>query len=84
VFGPTGAIHIIEEVMRVWGKTSAGPRHTIGVARAAVAGKGQHDLLSEAVHTLLVSGQADRFGAWVEFAADSSGDANHINSFREL
>jgi len=58
-------------------------RHTIGVARAAVAGKGQHDLLSEAVHTLLVSGQADRFGAWVEFAADSFGDANHINSFRE-
>jgi len=54
------------------------------VARAAVAGKGQHDLLSEAVHTLLVSGQADRFGAWVEFAADSSGDANHINSFRGI
>jgi len=36
------------------------------VARAALAGKGQHDLLSEAVQTLLATGEADRFGAWVE------------------
>jgi len=38
--------------MRVWGKMSAGPRLTIGVARAALAGKGQHDLLSEAVQNV--------------------------------
>jgi len=70
--------------MRVWGKMSAGPRHTIGVARAALAGKGQHDLLSEAVQTLLATGEADRFGAWVEFADDASGDPARITSFRGI
>jgi hypothetical protein len=70
--------------MRVWGKMSAGPRHTIGVARAALAGKGQHDLLSDAVQTLLATGEADRFGAWVEFADDASGDPSRITSFRGI
>jgi hypothetical protein len=70
--------------MRVWGKMSAGPRHTIGVARAALAGKGQHDLLSEAVQTLLATGEADRFGAWVEFADEASGDPARITSFRGI
>ena len=56
----------------------------MGVARAAVAGKGQRDLLGEAVQTLLASGQADRFGVWAEFAADCSGNASQINSFRGI
>jgi signal transduction histidine kinase/CheY-like chemotaxis protein len=68
--------------MRVWGKTTEGRRHTGRVARAAVQGKGQHDLLSEAVQMLLASGHADRVGAWVEFDTDSSREAGQINSFR--
>src|SRR5258705_10333079 len=70
--------------MRVWGKMSAGPRHTIGVARAALAGKGQHDLLSEAVQTLLATGEAERFGAWGEFADDAPGDPARITNFRGI
>jgi signal transduction histidine kinase/CheY-like chemotaxis protein len=56
----------------------------MGVARAAVAGKGQRDLLGEAIQTLLAGGQADRFGVWAEFAADCSGNASQINSFRGI
>lgn len=70
--------------MRVWGKTAERRRHRTGVVRAAVTGKRQRDLLAEAVRTLLASGQADRFGAWVEFAAGSSDDPGHVNSFRGI
>jgi signal transduction histidine kinase/CheY-like chemotaxis protein len=69
--------------MRVWGKATRGPEHTIGVPRAAVEGKGPHELLSQAVQTLLASG-ADRVGAWLESAVKSSSDPGQIDSFRGI
>jgi len=57
--GHPGAIHTVEESHAGLGKNVGRTRHTIGVARAALAGKGQHDLLSEAVQTLLATGEAE-------------------------
>ncbi|HXN50394.1 MAG TPA: ATP-binding protein [Candidatus Acidoferrum sp.] len=63
--------------MWVWGRAHQGGGETATVARAAVDGKARHDLVKEAVRTLLTSGQADRFGVWVESTDD-------VSSFRGI
>jgi two-component system NtrC family sensor kinase len=70
--------------MRVWGKSKAEHRATVGVARAALEGKVHHELLKEVVRTLLATGEVDRAGAWVEFAQDVAGDSREIISFRGI
>jgi signal transduction histidine kinase/ActR/RegA family two-component response regulator len=70
--------------MRVWGKSQAERRVTFGVARAAVEGKVRHDLLKEAVRTLLATGEVDRAGAWVESTEYAPGDSREIISFRGI
>ena len=70
--------------MRLWGKTHEEYRQTRGVARAAVEGAVRQDLLKEAVHTLLGSGQADRVGVWVKSAEDAWGGAGEIRCFRGI
>ena len=69
--------------MRVWGKMPEGSIHKVGVARAALEGRGQHDLLNEAVQALLAS-RADRVGVWVDSGRDPSGEAGQINFFRGI
>jgi signal transduction histidine kinase/ActR/RegA family two-component response regulator len=43
-----------------------GPEAARGVARAAAAGVGRHELIQEAVHFLLANTKADRVGVWME------------------
>jgi hypothetical protein len=52
--------------MWVWGKANGEAKETATVARSAVEGKPRHDLLREAVRTLLASGRVDRAGVWIE------------------
>ncbi len=70
--------------MRVWGKAKAEHRATVGVARAALEGKVHHDLLREAVRTLIATGKVDRAGAWLESAEDAAVDSREIISFRGI
>ena len=70
--------------MRVWGKSREGHRAAIGVARAAVEGKGSHELLKEAVRTLLTTGEVDRAGVWIESAENASRDSSKMISFRGI
>jgi len=70
--------------MRVWGKSKAKQRVTVGVARAALEGKVRHELLEEAVRTLLATGEVDRVGVWVEFVEDAARDSCEITSFRGI
>lgn len=58
--------------MWVLGKAHEEGRETITVARGAVQGKPRHDLLKDAITTMLACGLADRAGAWVESAEVSS------------
>ena len=58
--------------MWVLGKAHEEGRETITVARGAVQGKPPHDLLKDAITTMLACGLADRAGAWVESAEVSS------------
>jgi signal transduction histidine kinase/ActR/RegA family two-component response regulator len=70
--------------MWVWGNTQEQEGGTIGVARAAVEGRVQQDLLKEAIKTLLASGQADRVGIWVENADPGIADSGQHTSFRGI
>ncbi len=70
--------------MWVLGKTREQGRETISVARSAVEGKPRHDLLKDAIRTLLAGGQADRVGVWVQPAEGPSGDSGEVSSFRGI
>jgi signal transduction histidine kinase/ActR/RegA family two-component response regulator len=70
--------------MWVWGNTQEREGGTIGVARAAVEGRVQQDLLKEAIKTLLANGQADRVGIWVENADSGIADSGQHTSFRGI
>ncbi len=54
------------------------------MARAAVEGRVQQELLKEAIKTLLASGQADRVGIWVENADPGIADSGQHTSFRGI
>ena len=69
--------------MWVLGKAHEEGGETITVARSAVQGKPHHDLLKDAIKTLLADGQADRVGAWVE-PTEGSGDSSEVSSFRGI
>jgi signal transduction histidine kinase/ActR/RegA family two-component response regulator len=68
--------------MWVWGKAHGEGRETATVVRGAVEGKPRHDLLRDAVRTLLASGRADRVGVWIESVEGDSGDSSEVSSFR--
>jgi signal transduction histidine kinase/ActR/RegA family two-component response regulator len=70
--------------MWVWRKAHGEARETSTVARSAVEGKPRHDLLREAVRTLLASGRADRVGVWIESVEGDSGDLSEAASFRGI
>lgn len=70
--------------MRVWGKSKAEHRATVGVARAALEGKVHHDLLREAVGTLVATGEVDRAGVWLDPAEDAAGDSRDGLHFRGI
>jgi signal transduction histidine kinase/ActR/RegA family two-component response regulator len=70
--------------MRVWGKSQAERKSTFGVARAAVEGMPRHDLLKEAVRSLLATGMVDRVGVWVESGEDASVNSRQVISFRGI
>lgn len=67
--------------MWVWGNAPEQEREMIGVARAAVEGRARHELLKEAIRTLLASGQADRVGIWVEIADHGVADSGQHSTF---
>ncbi len=70
--------------MWVWGNTQEQEGGIIGVARAAVEGRVQQELLKEAIKTLLASGQADRVGIWVENADPGIAESGQHTSFRGI
>jgi len=70
--------------MRVWRKSQTERRATFGVARAAVEGMLRHDLLTEAVRSLLSTGTVDRVGVWVESAEDAAVNSHQIITFRGI
>ena len=47
-------------------------------------GKGSHELLKEAVRTLLTTGEVDRAGVWIESAENASRDSSKMISFRGI
>jgi PAS domain-containing protein len=70
--------------MWVWGKANGEAKETATVARSAVEGKPRHDLLREAVRTLLASGRVDRAGVWIESIEGNSADSSEVASFRGI
>jgi signal transduction histidine kinase/CheY-like chemotaxis protein len=70
-------------LMWVWRNASDKEKETVGVARAALAGRLRQDLLKEAIRTLLASAQADRVGVWLEVTDDIADVAGH-RSFRGI
>ena len=65
--------------MWVWRNASGKEKETVGVARAALAGRLRQDLLKEAIKTLLANGQADRVGVWLEVTDDVAEFAERRN-----
>src|SRR5258706_2625297 len=84
---PTGAGDSLSDrgkCMWFWKKAHGEARKPPTVPRSVVEGKPRHDLLREAVRTLLASGRADRVGVWIESVEGDSGDLSEAASFRGI
>jgi signal transduction histidine kinase/CheY-like chemotaxis protein len=60
--------------MKVWEKHRPGPGGW-GVARAAAAGVGRQELVTEAVRVLLTSRNVDRAGVWIDSSENAPGNS---------
>jgi signal transduction histidine kinase/CheY-like chemotaxis protein len=60
--------------MKVWEKHKPGPG-VWGVARAAAAGVGRQELVTEAVRVLLASRNVDRAGVWIDSSENAPGNS---------
>src|ERR1700730_2717344 len=70
--------------MWVWRNAQEPATETLGVARAALEGRGRQDLLKEAIGTLLASGHIDRAGVWISPSNCDVADSCRCSSFRGI
>ena len=70
--------------MWIWRNSTEQQMETLGVARAALEGRGRQELLKEAIGTLLATGRLDRAGVWVNATDGDVADSNHRTSFRGI
>ena len=62
--------------MWAWRKKTPEDRPARGIARAALEGAAQDELLREAIHALRAINRADRIGVWLEHdTSETSGTA---------
>jgi signal transduction histidine kinase/CheY-like chemotaxis protein len=72
------------ECVKVWGKQHRPETTRRGVARAAAAGAARQELVTEATHMLLASGDVDRAGVWIEANENGGSDSQGLASFRGI
>ena len=70
--------------MWVWRNSQEPATETLGVARAALAGRAREDLLKEAIGTVLASGRVDRAGVWIGASNYDVADSGPWSSFRGI
>jgi len=70
--------------MWAWRKKTSEDRPARGIARAALEGASQDELLREAIHALRAKSRADRIGVWLEHDSSKMSGASDIEEFRGL